>query len=129
MLSALVTVNANCVSALTQRQGNKLVQFTVVPGVPIVRLELGSSSKSDEVGVGIDTRSLDVVSIVLGVRVSETGTIFDPTPRAVSASLVVLGVTSLIIVSVQALSNRQPVRTKIPLMCNLYTKHSLMKYV
>jgi hypothetical protein len=30
---------------------------------------------------------------------------------------------------VQALSNRQPVRTKIPLMCNLYTKHSLMKYV
>jgi hypothetical protein len=39
------------------------------------------------------------------------------------------GATSLIIVSVQALSNRQPVRTTIPLMCDMDTRDSLIKYV
>jgi hypothetical protein len=161
MLSALVTVNENCVSELTQRQGNELMQFTIVPGVPIVRSELGSSSRSGEVGSGSGAGSVfaisDDVLVLPEVSVSEIGTMLDPTPRFVLSSAVVVevsvevsvavavaaavllsvvfvavvvpGVTSLMIVSVQALSNKQLVRTTNPLMCSLYTRLSLMKYV
>ena len=138
MLSALVMVKANCVSELTQRQGREFIQSTVVPGVPIIISELGSSSKGEDVatgaGTGISFVVSDVVSVFTVVTVSEIGTMFEPVPRVVLSSVVVAvsvvlpGVTSLIIVSVHALTNRQLVRTISPLRCCLNTRHSLMKY-
>ena len=131
MLSALVTVTANCVSELTQRQGRELRQSTVVPGVPMVSSEVGSSSNREDVGCGLLVGLvvvLPVLPVLFVVTLLDIGTILDPVPSVSADSVVVLGVTSLIIVSLHAPSNKQLVRTISPLMCNLYTRLSLMKY-
>ena len=133
MLSALVTVNANCVSALTHRQGNEFRQLTVIPGVPIVNSELGSSSKSEDVGSGLDAGSPVIlpedVLVFPELTVSEMATMFDPEPSVDPDWLDVVGVTSLIIVSLHALRKKQLIRTISPLVCSLYTRLPLMKYV
>ncbi len=67
---------------------------------------------------------LVVVVVLVPVPVVEelTGTIFDPVPRVlVEVVVVVPGVTSRIIVSVQAPKVRQLAMTTIPLMRDEYT--------
>ncbi len=126
-------------SVLTQRQGNVLSQSTVIPGDPIVVWFVGSCSNVLLVVVGGELVVVVVVvplTVELPVVVVSTRTILDPAPTVPSVVVpedsvpvvVVPGVTSLMIVSVQALRKKHPARTTNPLMRDLYTWLSLMKY-